>query len=194
MPFRIVLLLAIVCFAISGIAQQPAPTNGSVAVSPLQAMVDTNFGDGFAIDPKFKPLMADFDLDGAEDLAVVAFGKTPMANALDHDFRVIDPYDSYFGFGDARLTTKFSDFGDGTSHCVLMIHDWHGAKPKAKFVIVNLPFEQLSLTKTAVKKKSVAALSAVELGGLSSVVYWDGKKYKWEATELEADTKLLNAK
>lgn len=150
-------------------------------------MVDSLFGGGFSIDAKFQPLAADFDNDGVEDLAVVTIGRNPLQNSNSAGFKVIDPYDSYFGFGDTKITARFADMGDGTAHCVLMIHSWQSAKPKAKFVIVNLPFEKLSLGAAPYKKKTVVGLSAREMGGLNAMVFWDGKKYRWEPTEFSSD-------
>jgi hypothetical protein len=191
MPSRIVLLLALACAAICVSAEQPTSPNGTKPATSLQATINEEFGDGFQIDPKFAPLTGDFDSDGTEDLAIVAFAKNPLANSNEKKFKVADPYDSYFGFGDPKVTTKFADFGDGTAHCVLIIHDWHNATPKGKFVIVNLPFEKLDLSKMPRKKKTIVALSATELGGLNALVYWDGKKYKWEPTDFSSDTSQL---
>jgi hypothetical protein len=64
---------------------------------------------------------------------------------------------------------------------VLVVHNWRA--PKEKFVIINLPFDSLEVGRIAVKKKkkiAVNTIHAIELGGLGSDVYWDGKKYKWE--------------
>jgi hypothetical protein len=191
MSSRIVLLLALICLSVSALAQQPATATAPPETNPFQATISSNFGDGFKFDPKFTPITADFDSDGTEDIALVVFGKDPTTNSNEKNFKVIDPYDGYFGFGDPKVTAKFSNFGDGTFHCVLMIHNWKSATPKDKFVIVNLPFETLELSKVPFKKKTIPALSATELGGLSSLVYWAGKKYKWEPTEFSTDTKGL---
>lgn len=191
---RIVLLLSAIGCALAVSAQQPVSMDAIPPASPLQATVNDSFGEGFALDAKFPSLTADLDGDGAEDLVVVTFAKNPMANSNEKNFRVADPYDAYFGFGDPRVTTKFSNFGDGTSHCVLIIHDWHNPAPKAKFVIVNLPFEKLSITRVAYKKKTLTVLAATELGGLSANVFWDGKKYKWEPTEFSVDEDQLKLK
>jgi hypothetical protein len=191
MPFRILLLLAPIIVSVFAFAQQPVLASAAEPANPLQATITSSFGDGFLLDAKFAPLTADFDSDGTEDIVLVAFGKDPMANSNERNFRVADPYDAYFGFGDPKVTSKFSNFGDGSFHCVLIIHDWHSAAPKGKFVIVNLPFEHLELSKMPLKKKTLPALSATELGGLSSLVFWDGKKYKWEPTEFSTDTRGL---
>ncbi len=194
MPFRIVLLLVALFSPLALLAQEaektaeiaaPAPTKPSP--NPIQRVVDDQFGDGFKLDPAYKPMVADFDGDGTEDLALVVVAKKPMANSQEKNFKVIDPYDSYFGFGDPKVTTKFADFGDGSARCVAVMHDWRGGAPKMKFVIVNLPFQSLDLGKMPLKKRTVPALSATEYGGLSALVYWDGKKYKWEPNELGKD-------
>ncbi len=194
MPLRILLLAALACAANFCLAQEPDPGNKNSIPATLQATVDSNYGDGFTLDPKYQPLTGDFDADGTQDLALVAITKSPLANSVEKSFRVIDPYDAYFGFGDPRVTTKFSDFGDGTSHCVLIIHDWKNANPKTKFLVVNLPFEKLELVKLPYKKKTLVAISATELGGLNAVVFWDGKKWKWEPSDFSNDLSDLKTK
>ncbi len=185
MPSRIALLLAGLCVAASLMAQEPekaADPKPPKPSNPVQRVIDDQFGDGFKLDAAFQPISADFDGDGTEDLALVVVSKRPMANSQEKNYKVIDPYDSYFGFGDPKITSKF-DFGDGTSHCVLLMHDWRTGAPKMKFVIVNLPFEKLELGKMPLKKKTVAAISTIEYGGLNALVFWDGKKYRWEPIE-----------
>ncbi len=199
MPFRIVAVLAVILCSISLIAQQPISDSGNAL--NVQEIIEKQFGAGFTADPKFKAMTADFDYDGAADLAIVATAKNPLANSVTNEYKVADPYDSYFGFGDARITTKFSDFGDGNARCVLIIHDWQAAKPKAKFVLVNTPFEKLELAAAPAPKKpkkgrpaNIVGLSAQEGGGLNAFVYWDGKKYRWEPVEFSQDFDQLNAK
>jgi hypothetical protein len=194
MSLRIVLLLLALSLPFTLWAQEaekpaePAPPAATKpSPNPVQRVVDDQFGDGFKLDPAYKPLAADFDGDGTEDLALVVVSKKPMANSQEKNYKVVDPYDSYFGYGDPKVTTKFADFGDGSARCVAVMHDWRGGTPKMKFVIVNLPFQQLELGKMPLKKKTVAALSTTEYGGLSALVYWDGKKYKWEPNELGKD-------
>jgi hypothetical protein len=197
MPYRIVLLLALMCVSVW--AQQPAagpataapatPAPAAGPINPIQKVVLDQFGEGFKLDPAFPPMPADYDGDGVEDLALIATSKNPMATSVEKNYKVVDPYNSYFGFGNPKYTTKLADFGDGTSHCILVMHDWKVGAPKLKFVIVNFPFDKLTLSKMPMKKKTVAAFSATELGGLNSLVYWDGKKYKWEPNEFTGDSK-----
>jgi hypothetical protein len=183
---RLGLLLVLASAAV--FAQQSAPDKAPAASSdPYQQTIEAQFGADFKRDSKFAPMIADFDSDGAQDLVLVGIGKNPLGAQNLKNYKVVDPYDSYFGFGDPRVTTKFADFGDGTSHCVLVIHDYQAATPKAKFVIVNLPFERLSQSVTPFKKKTVTAISATEEGGLNAMVFWDGKKYRWEPTDFSTD-------
>jgi hypothetical protein len=201
MPFRMVLLVALFCACNSLSAQQPvtpaAPPAAATPqgpVNPIQKVVLDQFGEGFKLDSAFAPMTADFDADGVEDLALVATSKNPMSHSSEKNYKVVDPYNSYFGFGNPKYTTKLADFGDGSAHCILVMHDWRMGAPKLKFVIVNLPFEKLELSKMPLKKKTVAAFSATELGGLNSLVYWDGKKYKWEPNEFTNDKDELDMK
>jgi hypothetical protein len=70
---------------------------------------------------------------------------------------------------------------------LLVIHGagdeaWRAAVPKAKFVIINLPFKQVAVKKLMVKKKPIMAIYAEETGGdrMTSATFWDGKKYRYQ--------------
>ena len=71
---------------------------------------------------------------------------------------------------------------------VLVIHGagkeaWRAATPKAKFVLINLPFDSLALTQVTLRKRRVPALNLIEDEQQStSAVFWDGKKYTWSDT------------
>jgi len=194
MQFRIVLLLAALCLPLSAVAQQPLSQNakravtGTAPVSPLQALVTKQFGPDFTLDTRFEPMQGDFDGDGTIDIALIATSKHPMGGSGAFDYKVSDPYDSYFGLGDPHITTQFSTFGDGSGHCILIIHDWKAATPRAKWVIVNVPFDKVALGQVTWKKKTVAAVAAAEADGLSSMVFYDGHKYRWEPNDFDDDT------
>ena len=133
-------------------------------------------------------LTADLDGDGVEDAVIVARCKTPLADEVTHNYRVIDPYYTNYGYGNPRITAQFNAAAPNRQHLVLVIHGagkeaWRAAAPKAKFVIINLPFDSLSLTQIAVRRRPVPALSLIEdEQQLSSAVFWDGKKYRWSDT------------
>ncbi|MGZ4787179.1 MAG: hypothetical protein ACXVZV_00065 [Terriglobales bacterium] len=196
MPFRIVLLLAAILLSLASTSQELTtreaqrakettnPKTGKVQ-SPLESVVEKQFGPDFSVDARFEPMYADFDADGREDLAVIGFSKHPLGGSAKYKYTVLDPYDTYFGVGDPKITTHFAGFGDGSSHCILFIHDWKGEEPKSKWVIVNVPFNKIAPGQVTTRKKTVPAVATVEMGGLSSLVYFDGKKYKWEPNEFD---------
>ncbi|HYN14801.1 MAG TPA: hypothetical protein VES66_03310 [Terriglobales bacterium] len=133
-------------------------------------------------------LAADLDGDGVEDAVIVARCKTPLVDQVTHNYKVIDPYYTNFGYGDPKITVQFNATDPDRQNLVLVIHGagneaWRAATPKAKFVIINLPFDSLSLTQVMHRKRPIPAISLVEEEQqLSSAVYWDGKKYKWADT------------
>ena len=175
--------LAILCLAVSAFAQELSQREKPGDPHPLQPYVLKQFGVDFKIDTHFQPFYADVDGDGTEDLILVAFTKHALGGSAGFNYTVVDPYDGYFGVGNPKITTQFATFGDGTNHCFLIVHDWKGEKPKSKWVIVNVPFAKVSVGQMSLKKKTVAAISTVESGGLSGLVYFDGKKYKWQPNE-----------
>jgi len=133
-------------------------------------------------------LAADLDGDGVEDAVIVARCKTPITDEVSHNYKVIDPYYTNYGYGNPRITTQFNAADPNRQNLVLVIHGagkeaWRAAAPKAKFVIINLPFDSLALTQVTHRKRPVPALSLVEAEQqLTSAVYWDGKKYRWADT------------
>ena len=144
----------------------------------------TNFGGGFSLVSKFPVMVADLDGDGVEDAIFVVTGKdNPLLDELQFHYKVIDPYDEYFGWGDPKVTMQFNAKDPDLVKFIAIVHSWRTATPKAKFVVINLPFQKLYMTRIPVKKKTVVAIGAEELGGIKSAIYWDGKKYRWDAVE-----------
>lgn len=197
MQFRIVLLLAALCLLVMPSTAQELTTREAEAAkettnsktgkpqSPLETLVEKQFGADFRVDMKFTPIYADFDGDGREDVAIIGFSKHPLGGSAEFKYTVVDPYDTYFGVGDPKITTNLAGFSDGSKHCILIIHDWKGETPKSKWVIVNVPFSKIAPGVVTVKKKTVAAVAAVEANSLSSMVFFDGKKYRWEPNEFD---------
>ncbi|HWY55943.1 MAG TPA: hypothetical protein VNZ03_15860 [Terriglobales bacterium] len=135
------------------------------------------------------PLIADLDSDGTEDIVIPARCTNPMMDQVENSFVVVDPYNSFFGYGNPKVTTQFaSDDPERRGYSLLVIHGagaeaWHSATPKAKFIIVNLPFKQVVVKKLSVKKsKTIMGIFTEETGGdqSTSVVFWDGKRYKYQ--------------
>jgi len=131
---------------------------------------------------------ADLDRDGIEDAVIVAKCTNPLMDETENNFRVLDPYNSFFGYGDTKATSQFASADPlARSRVLLIIHGagadaWRADKPKAKFVIINLPFKQIAVRKLMVKKKAVMAIYAEESSAdqMTSAIFWDGKKYRYQ--------------
>ena len=135
------------------------------------------------------PLAADLDGDGIEDIVIPARCTNPMMDQAENNFVVVDPYDSFFGYGNPKVTTMFaSEDPDRRGYSLLVSHGagqdaWHAATPKAKFMIVNLPFKQVIVKRMAIKKKKIImGIFTEETGGdqATSVTFWDGKRYRYQ--------------
>ena len=127
----------------------------------------------------------DVDGDGVEDAVIVAHCKNPLSDEADFGYKVIDPYYAAHGFGDPKITSQFGST-DPTAgdNLLLVIHGsgaegWRSATPKAKFVVINLPFRTMTMGRIRQKKVTVPSIKLIEADSLSSVLFWDGKKYKW---------------
>jgi hypothetical protein len=149
--------------------------------------VQQQFGKEFTLLPEIGAAYGDLDGDGVEDVVIAARCKNPLLDQGEHDYKVIDPYYSYFGYGNPKLTTTFSE-GDPMRRglVVLIIHGtgtagWRSATPKAKYVVVNLPYRNISIRKMTVGKKSIEAVFVEESGdmGESSAIFFDGKKFRY---------------
>lgn len=133
-------------------------------------------------------LTGDLDGDGTEDAVIIAkAGGNPLGGQQQHGYKVVDPFDSYFGFGDPRITRQFGSSDPDRDYALLVIHNWRAATPKAKFVIINLPFDRLWLQPSTLKKKTRTAIMTEEAGLMQSTVYWDGKRYRYVPGTGEAE-------
>ena len=177
-------------FARSDKRQSPVPP--AHAKSPEPAVNDDyvhrEFGDCSVLQgpPQF---VGDLDGDGVEDLVIAARCKNPIADRDEYGFQIADPYNSFLGFGDVRVTSTFaSDEPERRGICLLVVHGigpdaWRAATPKAKFVLINLPFKTLAVKRLATRKKTVLGVFMEEKGegeNTSSVIFWDGKKYRYQ--------------
>ena len=172
----------------------PTVTPPPSAFPPTPAWVDEmakkQFGPEFSVVEDFYPpvLTADLDGDGVEDCVIVARSKNPLVDQQNHGYKVVDPYNGYFGFSDVKVTWNFNMQDPLRNRFLLVIHGagadaWRAETPKAKFVLVNIPFDRLGLTRIEYKKKTINALSTEETSVLTSVVFWNGKKYRWEPNQ-----------
>src|SRR5690242_3327676 len=111
-------LLLLLALAVSASAQtQPDNRNAlkpRVPESPAgdyKNFVADQFGDSFTFEPitPEKPvLLTDLDGDGREDIVLQAHSKSPLDDAADMHYRVIDPFDTYWGWGDPNDTSSFT--------------------------------------------------------------------------------------
>jgi len=190
---RSLLLPALAVLLASGFAQKKPVVIPARAKQPLPAVTDEfiqkQFGDNCSLMPGPPQFVADLDGDGAEDLVVAAKCKNPMADKDEYDFVVADPYDSFLGFGDVRVTSTFAtDEPERRGLALLIIHGtekdgWRAEKPKAKFMLINMPFKTLTVKRLALKKKTILGVYMEETGegeDTSSVLFWDGKKYHYQ--------------
>jgi hypothetical protein len=169
----------------------PAEPGKNAAENPLTvnaAFIHQQFGEEFALIPSSTPYVRDIDGDGIDDLVIVARSKKPMLDAAEHNYRVVDPYYSFYGYGDPKLTATFgSEDMTERNLVVLVIHGagtdaWRAETPKAKFVIINLPLKRIAVKRLQLRKRQVNAIFAVEADASAgdSVVFWDGKQYKYQ--------------
>jgi hypothetical protein len=172
--------------------KQPPPPPAH-AKSPSPAVTDDfvhqQFGENCALLSGPPQFVADLDGDGVEDLLIAARCKNPIADQDEYSFRVADPYNSFLGFGEVKVTSTFaSDEPDRRGLSLLIVHGidkdgWRAETPKAKFVLINLPFKTLSVKRLAMKKRTILGIYMEERGeggNTSSVIYWDGKKYRYQ--------------
>jgi hypothetical protein len=194
-PIRtlLVLLAIVAASAVLSAEKKQSPPPPEHAKSPVPAVTDEyirkEFGDDCSLLGGPPQFVGDLDGDGVDDLVVAARCKNPIADQAEYGFRVVDPYDSFLGFGDVKVTSTFaSDEPERKGVCLLIVHGvgpeaWRSNKPKPKFLLINLPFKTLAVKRLAVKKRTVLGIYMEEKGegeNTSSVLYWDGKKYRYQ--------------
>jgi hypothetical protein len=178
--------------AVGQTASQPSPSQRTPIQQATNHKIDNDFvqaqfGNQFTLLPEIGAKFGDLDGDGVEDAVIAARCKNPLLDEAEHNYTVMDPYYTYFGYGDPKLTTTFRE-GDPARQglVVLIIHGagpegWRSAKPKSKYVIVNLPYRTVSVRKMNLKKKTIEAVYIEEGDELneSSALFIDGKKYRY---------------
>jgi hypothetical protein len=184
MPRRRVLLALSFAVLVSLLASGQGPSPRKID----NEFVHQQFGLQFTLVPEIGAMFGDLDGDGVEDAVIAARCGNPMLDQAEHDYTVIDPYYSFYGYGDPKVTTTFIADGDPKRRglVVLIIHGagpeaWRSPSPRAKFVVVNLPYRVLSVRKMKLGKKTVEAVYTQDgdENGTTSALFYDGKKYRY---------------
>ena len=174
-----------------GAALAAGQTSAAPSADKLQsfnALAQQQFGATFSITEKTPTaiITGDFDGDGVEDVVMVADSRDPLPDSYQYKYQVEDPYNGFFGFGDPRQTAGMGRMDPRQNHDLLVIFGagtqaWHAATPKAKFVLINVPFDSVQLGRMLVKKKKppIFVIKAIETQLSESAVYWDAKKKRW---------------
>lgn len=166
-----------------------AQENPASAPAIDNKFVHQQFGDSCSLEPNFAPMVADLNSDGTADIVLVARCKNALIEQAEKNYKVIDPMDSFFGYGNPAITTGFApDDPKLRGVALLVIHGtgpeaWRSATPLSKFVIINLPVKTLALKRMKIRrKKFVNAIYVEEASGnqMTSAIFWDGKKYRYE--------------
>lgn len=175
-------------------SQSPSPKISAEQMQQANDLIHRQFGDGFMLVADAEPsiLIGDFDGDGIEDVAFVASSKKLPHIETAAGYHMIDPYDDFFGFSNPQVTIRFNGTEPDRARYLLIVHGsgpeaWRSSSPKSKYVIINLPFDSLEVTefRWKKKKKPIVGIEATETATLSAMLFWDGKKYRWEPTGVD---------
>ncbi|HLK54319.1 MAG TPA: hypothetical protein VKU42_12755 [Candidatus Angelobacter sp.] len=184
---KFLLMAACAAAAQSPQTSQTAAPASSADQTQLAAIVKQQFGDTFTVSAKFSPslITADFDGDGVQDVAIVADSKDPLPDSYAFKYDVSDPYHAYFGFGNPKISSTFNADPEHTHHLLIIFgigkDAWHAATPKSKFVLVNIPFDNVEVGRMLISKKKppIFVIKAIESQIMDSALWWEAKKKRW---------------
>jgi hypothetical protein len=190
MKCHLFLLAILLCFTASLTAQQEPAVSGT-ATSPAidDDFVHKNFSDSCTLIPQWPPMTADLNGDGVEDIVIVARCKNPLIDQGENNYKVVDPLDSFYGYGDPKVTTALApDDPKVRGIALLIIHGsgpdtWRSPTPQGKFVIINIAVKTIAVKRMKITKKKTTTAIYIEEAGedkMTSAVFWDGHKYRYE--------------
>lgn len=194
MKCHLFLIATLFCFTAALAAQQAPATSSAVPVAAPSPAIDDdfvhkNFSDTCSLTPQWPPMTADLNGDGVEDIVIVARCKNPLIDQGQNNYKVIDPLDSFYGYGNVKITTGLApDDPKVRGIALLIIHGagtgaWRSPTPLAKFVVINLAVKTITVKKMKIsQKKSTTAIYIEEAGEdkMTSAIYWDGHKYRYD--------------
>jgi len=182
-------IFALLFLSASAMAQTSASASAPVPPKIDNDFVHQQFGDSCSLEPQFQPLTGDLNGDGVEDLVFVARCKNPLIDQDDKNYKVIDPMDSFYGYGNTKVTAGFGQ-NDPRQHgiCILVIHGagdaaWRSTSTESKFVIINLAVKTIAVKRMRISKKRATTAIYVEEANadqMTGAIFWDGKKYHYE--------------
>ncbi|MDP9160784.1 MAG: hypothetical protein M3O09_11235 [Acidobacteriota bacterium] len=186
----LVAALGVIVISLPSGAQKTAVPLDPSSATVNNDFIQKRFSSTCTLLPDTQPLIADLDGDSIQDVVIVAHCKNPMIDQTENNFDVVDPYNTFYGYGDTKVTSQFASEDPALRGMVLLIihgsgaEAWRSDTPKAKFVILNLPFKHVTVKRLRVKKKKkpMMAIFAEESGSdqMNSVIFWDGKHYKYQ--------------
>ena len=152
----------------------------SVAVV-TDELIHKQFGDNCSLLSGPPQFVADMDEDGIDDLVVAAKCKNPMADKDEYSFVVADPYHTFLGYGDVKVIHVCIRRTGTTRVSLLIIHgaekdDWRAETPKAKFLLINMPFKTLVVKRLTIKREQSSVTWKKGRGeNISSVIFGTGR-------------------
>ncbi len=110
MPYpRCVCLFVVLGIVLSLAVQAQESAAHPKAAPPVDNdFVQKQFGSTCTLMPGPTPLTADLDDDGIEDVVIVARCSNPLMDETENNYKVVDPYNAFFGYGDPKITSQFA--------------------------------------------------------------------------------------
>ena len=185
----------------------PAKASQSIQSAAVIEVLKTSFGPALEPATRFKPfyLTGDFNGDGAQDIAIVVRIKGQRRD-LAPDVKILNPFDG------PRVTFPVDPVAKPTL-AFAIIHGtamgWKTSQPAGKFLLLGespiliLEYERSTgkpedakdlmeiMTKRARRRRGQAWPPATAKGdsivleteAINSILYWNGKTYRWEESE-----------